>query len=236
MERRYLVAALAIIATFAGFSHGFRCLQHLSVLHTEHLDAMAKQNDHSGSAASAMAKIHTRLRPGYPEEAQLLAEMNVPIGAMEARAAEQMAKRDLAAQCARATAVREAERARRDAMRMRDKVVRANSGSGPAPISIQVSVPDEVNQRIAVHMAGLASRLAAQQVRLQIAANQLQAASVHIADPDLLMVDTDYVNQESSSEASRAGCRHSTYSQTERLAREAARDAMRQLEYSYNSK
>ena len=79
MERRYLVAALAIIATFAGFSHGFRCLQHLSLLHAEHLDAMAKVKADAGSAARAMAKIRTHLRPGYPEEAQLLAEMNVPI-------------------------------------------------------------------------------------------------------------------------------------------------------------
>jgi len=42
MERRYLVAALVIIATFTGFSRGFQSLQHISFLHAEHLGAMAK--------------------------------------------------------------------------------------------------------------------------------------------------------------------------------------------------
>ena len=32
MERRYLVAALAITATFAVFSRGFRTLEHVSLL------------------------------------------------------------------------------------------------------------------------------------------------------------------------------------------------------------
>jgi hypothetical protein len=41
MERRYLVAALVIIATFTGFSRGFQSLQHISFLHAEHLGAMA---------------------------------------------------------------------------------------------------------------------------------------------------------------------------------------------------
>jgi hypothetical protein len=35
MERRYLVAALAIIATFAVFSHGFRTLERVSLLYSQ---------------------------------------------------------------------------------------------------------------------------------------------------------------------------------------------------------
>lgn len=239
MERRYLVAALAIIATFAGFSHGFRSLQQLSLLHAEHLGAMAKVKAHASSAPSAMAKIRTHLRPGYPEEAQLLAEMNVPIAAIEARATERMAKQDIAAaQCARAMATREAERARRDAMRMRDKMLRSHPEATPTPISIEVNLPDEVNPRIELNTAALARRIMAQQVKLQIAANRLQAASVRIAAPDVPVIDTDDADQESSSEAIHAGCNHKTswQRQTERSAREAARDAMRQIEYSFNSK
>jgi len=236
MERRYLVAAVAIVATFAGFSHGFRCLQRLSMLHAGHLGAIAKMQTDAGTAAAAMATLHTRLRPGYPEEAQLLAEMNEPIATMGVRAAQQLAKQNVAAaQCARATAMREAARARRDAMRMRDQMVRSNPEPAPAPISIQLGLSDQANQRIAANMAALASRLVAQQMRLQITAHNLQAASVRIAEPNISVVDTDYDDQDSASDAARAGCNHRT-SETERIAREAVRDAMRQIEYSFNSK
>jgi len=43
MERRYLVAALVIIATFTGFSRGFQSLQHISFLHAEHLGAWRRR-------------------------------------------------------------------------------------------------------------------------------------------------------------------------------------------------
>jgi hypothetical protein len=227
MERRYLVAAVAIIATFAGFSHGFRSLQHLSLLHAERLGAAAKLKGDATSAARAMAKIGTHLRPGYPEEAQLLAEMDVPIAGIEAKVAEQMAHRDVAAaQCARAAAMREAEHARRDATRMRDKMLRAYPEAAPTPISFEVNLPDGANRRIAVNMAALKSRLAAQQVRLQIAANRLQVASVRIAESDVSVIDTD-ADQDSRREAIHAGCNDTSswQRQTRRSAREAARDA-----------
>ena len=43
MERRYLVATLAIIATFAGFSRGFQSLQQLSLRGTQHGQAVRGQ-------------------------------------------------------------------------------------------------------------------------------------------------------------------------------------------------
>ncbi len=239
MERRYLVAALAIIATFAVFSRGFRCLQHISPRHAKHMGAMATAQGGADSASQAVAKIRTHLRPGYPEEAQLLAEMNVPIASLEARAAEQIARQNIAAaQCARATALRQAQRARRDALRMRDQMLRANQEGTRAPISFQVKLPDDFDQRIEVNTAALARRLALQQVKLQIAANQLRAASVHMADSDVSVVDTDDGDQDSSSDAVRLNCNHqnSWQPQADRSAREAARDAMRQLEYSFSSK
>jgi pimeloyl-ACP methyl ester carboxylesterase len=227
MERRYLVAALAIIATFVGVSHGLRSLQCLALKHPVHVSRLRGDSDFGSRAA---AKIRTHLRPGYPEEAQLLAEMNVPIASLEAKVAQQMAQRDMAAaQCAQATAMRQAERARQGAMRVRDKVLCAYPNAMPAPISLEANLPDEVNRRVAVNMAALASRLAEQQVRLQIAANKLPAVRVRIAVPDLSVVDPYYDDQVSTSSAIRGRCNHKN-SEVERSAGEAARDAMGETE------
>jgi hypothetical protein len=164
--------------------------------------------------------------------------MNVPIAAIEARAAERMARQDVAAaQCARATAMREAERARRNAMKMRNQLLAAHPEAAPAPISLQLNLPDDVNQRIEISAAALARQIVAQQVKLQIAANRWQAASVRIAVPDVSGIDSDDADQDSNSE-SRAGCNHksSLQRQAEHSARDAARNIARQIEYSYNSK
>ena len=242
MERRYLVAALAIIVTFAGLSQGFRSLQRISLLHAEHLGAVAKAKCEASPAARAVAKMRTHLRPGYAEEAQLLAEMNVPIAAVEAGAAQRIAQQDLAAaQCARANAVREAERARRAALKLRDRA-RADAQAMPAPISLQVNLPNEVNQQIANNMAVLTRRLATQQVQLQIAASRLQAASVRIANPHVSVAySDDTAGRHSSSATVHIQCNNNNEDSSwqrdaERSARDAAREAARQMEYSYNSK
>jgi hypothetical protein len=141
MERRYLVAALAIIATFAVFSHGFRTLEHVSLLYGHHAaaDLTAKCNSEASAASRFIGKVRTHLRPGYPEEAQLLAEMNLPIAMAQAKVAEEVARQNIAAaQCARATALREAQRARREAeraqreaIRIRDKMAHTNASAMP---------------------------------------------------------------------------------------------------------
>ncbi len=238
MERRYLVAALAIIATFAGFSRGFQSLQRISLSHAEHLGVAAHAKC-GAAAARAAAKIRTRLRPRYPEEAQLLAEMNVPIARLEARVADQLARQDAASQCARAAAQQEALRVHRDAMRMREKMLRANVGGTMAPISFQVELPGKLDQRIDIDTAVLAKQLATQQVKLQIAANKLQAASLRIADSDVSVIDTDDSGDPiSSNVAIHVHCNGQslTQRQAERSAREAVHNAMRQAEYSFNSK
>ncbi len=118
MERRYLVAALAMIATFAVFSHGFRTLEHVSLLYGQQAgaDLKAKCKSDASAASRLIGKVRTHLRPSYPEEAQLLAEMNVPIAMAQAKVAEQVAQQNMAAaRCARETARREVERAVREA-------------------------------------------------------------------------------------------------------------------------
>ena len=75
MERRYLVAALAIVATFAVFSHGFRALQRMSVDHSENYRTMAAARCWANSAAHTVARVRSRFQHGYPgyppEQAQL---------------------------------------------------------------------------------------------------------------------------------------------------------------------
>src|ERR1039458_2601090 len=137
MERRYLVAALAIIATFAVLSHGFRTLEQVSLLYGHH--AAAKCNAEASAASRFMGKVRSHLRPGYPEEAQMLAEMNLPIAMAQAKVAEEVARQNMAgARCAREPALREARPARRDAerlqreaMRMRERMAHSNASAMP---------------------------------------------------------------------------------------------------------
>ena len=174
MERIYLVAALAIIVTFAGFSRGFQSLQRIS---QQHGQAM------SGPQCSALpsivsrvlAKLKSELHQTDPEEAQLLAELNLPVAAMQAKAAEQAAKQSqAAAESARQTAMREAERARRDAVKMREEMARA----AVPPVAIDLHGLDGLDQRIQVKTAAIAQRIAARSMRMQMAAARMQAVSM----------------------------------------------------------
>jgi hypothetical protein len=169
MERRYLVAALAMIATFAAFSRGFRTLEHVSLLYGQQAgaDLRAKCNSDASAASRIMAQVRTHLRPGYPEEAQLLAEMNLPIAMAQARVTEQVAEQVVrqnmaATRCARATAQREAERARREAARIRDKMARNGENVSAMPMVWGTNVAAEVDQQVRANTAALAERIAAQ--------------------------------------------------------------------------
>jgi hypothetical protein len=171
MDRRYLVAALAIIATFAVFSRGLRSLervslsygQHVSLSNGQHSEANAHAKCNADAAASRLiGKVRTHLRPAYPEEAQLLAEMNLPIVMAQAKVAQQLVRQNMAAaECARATALREAERAQREALRMRQRMARTNANSSPLPIAWTVSAAD-VDRQVRAKTAALAERIAAQ--------------------------------------------------------------------------
>jgi hypothetical protein len=153
MERRYLVAALAIIATFAVFSHAFRTLEHVSLLYGHH--AGAKCNADASAASRFIGKVRTHLRPGYPEEAQLLAEMNLPIAMAQAKVAEEVARQNMAAaRCARETALREAQRARREveraqreATRMRQRMAHSNASAMPIAWDAEANAAAAADQR-----------------------------------------------------------------------------------------
>jgi hypothetical protein len=180
MERRYLVAALAMIATFAGFSRGFQSLQQLSLRHGQHGQAMSGPQCPLPSIVSrVLTKLKTGLHQTDPEEAQLLAEMNLPIAALQAKAAEEAAKQSqAAAELARAAAMREAERAHRDALRMREEMTRERNVA--SAVSIELPALTGLDQRIQVRTAVMAQRLAARSVKMQIAAARLQAVNLQI--------------------------------------------------------
>ncbi len=165
MERRYLVSALAMILAFAATSHGFRALQQMSWVHVRHSGAMAHSMHAPSCAARALAKIHTHLRPRYPEEAQLLAEMNVPLANMQATIEQRMAQQNSAiAQGYRERAMQDAEHAYRDAMRMQQGMTRAAGRANLGPMAMEVNLPADLDQRI---NAALASSMAANNVKLQ---------------------------------------------------------------------
>ena len=202
MERRYLVAALAIIATFAVTSRGFQAVQRIAAAtdHDQHfwtlakVGAMAKARCEASSAARAVARVRTHLRPRIPEEAQLLAEMNVPVIDLQGTFDDQVARQDTAiARCAREHALREAERARHEALRLQEKMSREMSAP-PNPIS---ALPPDFDQRIRQQTAAMASQITANQIKLQLATAKLRDNAMAMAvtsAPDVdVWVDTPAV-------------------------------------------
>ena len=168
MERKYLIAVLAIIATFATVSSGFKSLQQLS----------QQRGQRPSTLSRWAAELKTYIYPADAEESQLLAKMNPPPAPAQARVAEQAVQQSLAAtQCARETARREAERARQDAERMQEQIARETRITA-APVSIDFRGLDGLDQRIQIRTAAIARRMVAQNVRMQIAAAKMQAVSM----------------------------------------------------------
>ena len=194
MERRYLVAAIALIATFAITSRGFRALERVSLVRSAHAQTLAAQQCPSSIAARALAKIHTHLRPRIPEEAQLLAEMNAPLASMQSTIAEQMSRQNMAiAQCARERAMRDAERAYRDAMRLQQQVSQSVSYIKIPSAGFSTLSPD-VEARIQRN-AAIAAKLAANNVKLQIEASQF-APSLQMNNMEVPVVDVTDVTDD----------------------------------------
>ena len=155
MERKYLVAALAIIATFAVFSHGLKSLAHYSVSSGERMEAAigAKCASESSVASAWAHQVRTHLRPGFAEEAQLLAEMNFPL-AMAQMKMEESARQTAAAECARATAMRNAERAQRQAMKMQERFGRLRGNTLIEPLSSGQEMREQIRGQVQLGYAG----------------------------------------------------------------------------------
>ena len=160
MERRYLVAAVALVATFVLFSHVLRSARGAAFFwHLAGSGAVGASCPFArASAAGLLGRVESHLRPSHPEEAQLLAEMNLPVppappvppvavpavpSARQIEAIQVMAARQAAvAQCAREHALRAAARARREAERARRQAERAKADAVVEPIVFKMDSAD----------------------------------------------------------------------------------------------
>ena len=168
MERGYLVAVLAIIATFTGLSRGFHAAEQWSVIHIQRFGAMAKSECHANAATRAIAKVQSRLRPHYAQESQLLAEMNVPVPPVPPDMTEDLATPSVAASsCARARIMQEAQHAQRQMLRMQREMERTSRQMRIEPMAIHVQFPPDFQQRIQAQTEA-AVRLAREQVKVQL--------------------------------------------------------------------
>ena len=232
MERRYLVAALAIVATFTGLSRGFQSLQHLSPLQVHHLRVLARVKcEASAAAARAMARVKTQLHPGYPEEAQLLAEMNAPMPPLEAKIAMPAAPAAPPAPCAGAMAERDAQRAHRDSMRMRPHAHMA-ARVGLDPISVHINLPPDFERRIQARAEAMAARMEAQQERMQIAAARMQESYARIAE--VAPVAVDMVEQPDVHVDTHISCK--VANRWQQQSQQVIRKAMQQMQYGFTTK
>jgi len=171
MERRYLVASLALIATFAGFTRGFDSLQQVS---QQGKNISGQQCPMPSILSRVLGRIKGNLHQTDPEEAQVLAEMNLPMAASQAKAAEEAAKQSqAAAEAARGAARREADRAHREALTMRKELAHQRR---IAATMVSIEIPDyAMNRRIQVQTAAMAQRLAAEGAKMQVTAAKWQA-------------------------------------------------------------
>jgi len=171
MERGYLIAALALIATFTGLSRGIQSLEHWSLVHVRHVRALAKAECHANPAARAAARLQTHIRPHYAEEAQLLAEMNMPPVDIASTVTEQAQQNVAAAHSAQAKALREAERARSEVLRMQQQLAEVPQAMRIEPLSLRFELPADVQRQIE-RSSAIAAKRAEREVRLQIARHQ----------------------------------------------------------------
>ncbi len=176
MDRRYLIATLAIVATFAVVSHELRDGR-VTVLASQ----MGLLTGGCGSSSSAPERIVSdmtaRLRPAPAEEAAMLAEMNLPMIRAQAQAAALASSQAVAeAKCARETAIREAEQARSEARRAREDARRMAVPvpvSDMRPIVFQLDELPQIDQRIRIQTEVLQRRINEQTVKLQLASDRL---------------------------------------------------------------
>jgi hypothetical protein len=223
MDRRYLIATLALAATFAVCSHEMRGGK-LVVLASQRLGALTGRCGASSVPGRIVSEMRARLQPGHPEEAQMLAEMNLPLMRAQAGAATLAAAQEVeAAKCARDTALHQAEMARREAQRAREDArrVRENVSVSVGPgmarsIVLHMNAWPQMDQHIQIDLAAMQQRLIAQQMKMAEASVASAMATAGL--------DRDYVV---SASANSAGWKCAASRAVSREARTSYRNAMR---------
>lgn len=176
MERGYLAGLLLVLAVFTGMSHGIRSLERWSSKHFGHIAVMAKSGCRAHSAKQGIAKLDMQRSPRYAEEAQLLAELNLPSN-MPSNSAQATAAAHAGMACARARAMQEAERARRDMLRAQRDLMQMRI----EPMTVKVNLPPDFAQQIQ-QSTQAAMQLANKQVRIQIEKNRLDLRQVTVPE------------------------------------------------------
>jgi hypothetical protein len=180
MERGYLVASLALVVTFAGVSRGFRSLENMSFLSFRHSSgAQASSRCPAETLRREAERLRTHLRPHYAEEAQLLAEMNVPIVAEQMRSQESSVP---------SRAMQKAQRAQREVMQAQRDIENSTRNMHIEPLALELNLTPGFNERIQARASAAAARIAARTVRLQIAAEKLRSAEARMyrVDPSVI--------------------------------------------------
>ncbi len=204
MERRYLVATLALVATFSIFSREFRSGD-LAKLPRTRAELMADLHCAKQYVAEkVMAQLQPLVGPTAPEEAQIVAELNLPevvrtaLTNAEARAQAHVAQQTAQQKCDVALrAQREASRAQEAAKRAVEIRIRA-AEQGQRINDLAVIRAQELSER-AVERAqhiNLAATLRAQELaersieraqcalqksRSKMERTQMQGMPIHIS-------------------------------------------------------
>jgi hypothetical protein len=170
MERGYLVAVLAIVATFTGLSHSLQSIDQWWLAHVQHNSAVAKTQCPAAVAARALARIEAHLRPHAAAQPQLLAELHAPT--IVAGTGFEDLSRQEAVRCARVRAMQDMERARHDMLRMQRDMARAGQNVRVDPMSLQIDLPADLEKQIE-ESTKIAARVAASQIKVQVFTNQV---------------------------------------------------------------
>ncbi|HTV65486.1 MAG TPA: hypothetical protein VMD98_07780 [Bryocella sp.] len=170
MERGYLVAVLAVVATFTGLSHSFRSLDHWWMARIQHESAVPSDHCPTTVAARALARIEAHLRPHYAPQQQLLAELNAPSAGVPGAGFEDFSRQE-AVRCARLRAMQDMERARQDMLHMQRDMVRAGQNVRIDPLSLQIDLPADLEKQIE-QSTKMAAQIAGSQIKVQVFTNQ----------------------------------------------------------------
>lgn len=193
MDRRYLAATLAMVATFATFSHLFR-EHHAAVVTNPRAVLVSELKCVAGEVESKLlARLRPSLQTGRGEEAQMLAEMNLLQAPALAQIEMEAAQRDReiaqrteeVSKLTAERAQREVEKAQRKLERSHHFVLRHEMVSAEQPTEIRIAVPQiEVSDSMSpAHLAAMRMQASvlAQNMRAQISTNVMNAVNVRLS-------------------------------------------------------
>ncbi len=162
MERRYLVATLALVATFAIFSREFRS-GHLSNLPCPRTALQAEIACAKRYLADQLvAKVRPFIDRGVPEEQQMVAELNLPVlVAANEKAAEmqaQVAQHDAEQNCEETMRAQERTlRAQQAGFRAQERSLRAAERAQQRAVELSVRA-QQMNVRMALRAQEVSAR------------------------------------------------------------------------------